>query len=70
MRCMEKCLTDQWPLNETYDHVVKAIGVPAGRIVFFDDSAENVESARNSGLQAVRVTSPHDVAGALAALGF
>ena len=52
-----------------YDHVVKAIGVPASRIVFFDDSAENIEGARNSGLTAVHVTSPDDVAKALAALG-
>jgi len=29
-----------------YDHVVKAIGVPASRILFFDDLAENIEAAR------------------------
>jgi glucose-1-phosphatase len=52
-----------------YDHVVKAIGLPASRIVFFDDSAENIEGARNSGLTAVHVTAPDDVAKALAALG-
>jgi putative hydrolase of the HAD superfamily len=57
------------PDAAAYDHVVKAIGVPAGRIVFFDDSAENIEGARNSGLQAVHVRSPDDVADALAALG-
>jgi FMN phosphatase YigB (HAD superfamily) len=52
-----------------FDHVVKAIGVPAGRIVFFDDSAENIEGARARGLASVHVTSPSDVAAALAALG-
>jgi glucose-1-phosphatase len=52
-----------------YDHVVKAIGVPAHRIVFFDDLAENIEGARARGLTAVHVTSPDDVADALAALG-
>ena len=52
-----------------YDHVVKAIGVPAQRIVFFDDLAENIEGARARGLIAVHVTSPDDVADALAALG-
>jgi FMN phosphatase YigB (HAD superfamily) len=57
------------PDAAAYDHVVKAIGVPAGRIVFFDDSAENIAGARNSGLQAVHVRSPDDVADALTALG-
>jgi HAD superfamily hydrolase (TIGR01509 family) len=67
------------PDAAAYDHVsslpkygprhVKAIGVPAERIVFFDDLVENVESARMRGLIAVHVTSPDDVAQALAALG-
>jgi HAD superfamily hydrolase (TIGR01509 family) len=56
------------PDAEAYDHVVKAIGVPAPRIVFFDDLAENIEGARARGLTAVHVTSPDDVAEALAAL--
>jgi putative hydrolase of the HAD superfamily len=57
------------PDAAAYDHVVKAIGVPASRIVFFDDLAENIEGARARGLTAVHVTSPDDVARALAALG-
>ncbi len=57
------------PDAEAYDHVVKAIGVPAGRILFFDDLAENIEGARHYGLAAVHVTSSNDVADALAALG-
>jgi putative hydrolase of the HAD superfamily len=57
------------PDAKAYDYVVKAIGVPAGRIVFFDDSAENIEGAKARGLTAVHVTSPEDVADALAALG-
>jgi glucose-1-phosphatase len=52
-----------------FDHVVKAIGVPASRIVFFDDIAENVEGARAAGLKAVHVRSSRDVADALDALG-
>ena len=48
---------------------MKAIGVPASRIVFFDDSAENIEGARARGLTAVHVTSPDEVAKALEALG-
>jgi putative hydrolase of the HAD superfamily len=57
------------PDAEAYDHVVRAIGVPASRIVFFDDSAENIEGARERGLTAIHVTSPNDVADALAVLG-
>ena len=57
------------PDAEAYDHVVKAIGVPASRIVFFDDSANNIAGARAYGLNAVQVTAPDDVAKALAALG-
>ena len=57
------------PDAEAYDHVVQAIGVPAGRIVFFDDLAENIEGARERGLKAVLVNSAEDVATALEALG-
>jgi len=57
------------PDAAAYDHVVKAIGVPANRIVFFDDLAENIVGARMRGLTAVHVTSPNDVAHALSALG-
>jgi putative hydrolase of the HAD superfamily len=57
------------PDAAAYDHVVKAIGVPASRIVFFDDLADNIDGARACGLTAVHVTTPDDVAKALAALG-
>jgi glucose-1-phosphatase len=57
------------PDAAAYDHVVKAIGVPASRIVFFDDLAENVEGARMCGLKAVHVKSSSDIADALTALG-
>jgi putative hydrolase of the HAD superfamily len=57
------------PDAAAYEHVVKAIGVPASRIVFFDDLADNIEGARACGLTAVHVTSPDDVAKAFAALG-
>ena len=56
------------PDAEAYDHVVRAIGVPAARIVFFDDLAENIEGARARGLKAVHVASADDVAEALTAL--
>jgi putative hydrolase of the HAD superfamily len=57
------------PDAAAYDHVIKAIGVPAGRIVFFDDSADNIAGAQARGLIGIHVTSPDDVADALAALG-
>ena len=57
------------PDAAAYDHVVQAIGVPAQRIVFFDDLAENIEGARARGLHGVHVRSSQDVAAALQALG-
>ena len=57
------------PDAAAYDHVIQAIGVPAARIVFFDDLAENIAGARLRGLTAVHVTSPDDVSRALSALG-
>ncbi|KRQ03490.1 HAD-IA family hydrolase [Bradyrhizobium manausense] len=57
------------PDAEAFDHVVAAMGVPASRIVFFDDLAENIEGARARGLTTVHVTSHHDVGVALKALG-
>ena len=57
------------PDAEAYDHVVRTIGVPAERIVFFDDLAENIAGAQAHGLRTVLVKSPDDVARALDALG-
>lgn len=57
------------PDAEAYDHVVQAIGVPAERILFFDDTLANIDGARARGLQAVHVRSAADVARALDALG-
>jgi glucose-1-phosphatase len=54
------------PDAEAFDFVVDAIGVPAGRILFFDDSLANVEGARACGLKAVHVTSRSTVRDALA----
>jgi len=52
-----------------FQFVAKEMGVPPARIVFFDDSAANVEGARASGLQVVQVNSIEDVAAALEELG-
>jgi glucose-1-phosphatase len=57
------------PEVAAFHHVVNAIGVPASRIVFFDDSAENIAGARAYGLTAVQVRSSDDVASTFAALG-
>jgi glucose-1-phosphatase len=57
------------PDAQAFDHVVAAMGVPASRIVFFDDLAENIDGARACGLTAVQVRSTADVAEALKALG-
>jgi glucose-1-phosphatase len=57
------------PDAAAYDHVVKAIGAPASRVVFFDDLADNIAGARAYGLTAVHVKSSEDVAQALTALG-
>jgi putative hydrolase of the HAD superfamily len=44
------------PDAEAFQFVVEAIGVPAERILFFDDVLANIEGARACGLQAVHVT--------------
>jgi len=57
------------PDRAAFDAVTDAIGVPAPRILFFDDSIENVAGAVDAGLQAVHVSSTSSVAAALAELG-
>ena len=57
------------PDAAAFRFVVNEIGVPAERIVFFDDSSDNVAGARACGLQAVHVTSHADVARTLGAMG-
>jgi FMN phosphatase YigB (HAD superfamily) len=53
------------PEPEAFAHVAREIGVAPGRILFFDDTAPNIEGARQAGLQAVHVRSPEDVANAV-----
>jgi HAD superfamily hydrolase (TIGR01549 family) len=57
------------PERAAYDHVCRAMGVPAASVMFFDDLPENVSAAREAGLQAVLVRSPDDVADCLRELG-
>jgi FMN phosphatase YigB (HAD superfamily) len=57
------------PDAAAYDHVIAQIGAPASRIVFFDDSAENIKGAESRGLIGVQVTSSADVERTFIALG-
>lgn len=57
------------PEKNAFDAIASQIGVPAGEVLFFDDTLENVQGALAAGLQAVHVTSPHDVLAALEAAG-
>jgi len=56
------------PEPAAFDHIVREIGVPASRILFFDDTLANVEAAAACGLQAVHVTSDDTVRNAVAVL--
>ena len=53
------------PDRAAFEHVARELGIPPGRILFFDDTEANVAGARAAGLQAVHVRSPEDVARAL-----
>jgi glucose-1-phosphatase len=57
------------PERAAFEHVCQSIGIPPAEVMFFDDSRENVEAARNAGMQAVLVRSPDDVRAALRELG-
>lgn len=53
------------PEPEAFRRVSERIGVPLEGILFFDDTAHNVEGARALGMQAVLVRSADDVRDAL-----
>jgi FMN phosphatase YigB (HAD superfamily) len=53
------------PERAAFEIISRAISVPVGRILFFDDTPANVEGARAAGLQAVHVKTPQDVEQAL-----
>jgi glucose-1-phosphatase len=53
------------PQPESFEHVLRAIGVPPPEVLLFDDLEPNVEAARALGLQAVVVKGPGDVRAAL-----
>lgn len=54
------------PERRAFEMVAREIGAPLERILFFDDTAPNVEGARAIGMPAVLVRSPADVLQALA----
>jgi glucose-1-phosphatase len=54
------------PHPAAFEHVLRAIGLPAAEVLLFDDLVPNVEAARALGLQAVLVRGPEDVREALA----
>jgi putative hydrolase of the HAD superfamily len=55
------------PDAAAFRFVIDEIGVPADRVVFFDDSLVNVEGARACGLRAVHIRALADVPAAVAA---
>jgi len=57
------------PQREAFEMISRSIGVPRERILFFDDTLENVDGARDAGLQAVHVKTPQDVKDALRRVG-
>jgi glucose-1-phosphatase len=56
------------PDADAFRFVVDAIGIPAPRILFFDDNLANVEGARACGIRAVQVTGRSTVSDTLCAL--
>ncbi|HET7402742.1 MAG TPA: HAD family phosphatase [Usitatibacter sp.] len=53
------------PERAAFEHIAREIGVPLPRILFFDDTAANVEAARALDMGAVLVRSPDDVRSAV-----
>ena len=54
------------PEPEAFANIATAIGVPLSRILFFDDTKENVEGAMAVGMRAVHVSSVHGITEAIA----
>ena len=49
------------PDAEIFHHLIEQLGVPPGRILFFDDNRINVEAARAVGIAAYRAEGPEEV---------
>lgn len=48
------------PEPRAFERVAREVGLPPGRILFFDDLPENVAGARAAGMPGVVVSSPRD----------
>jgi putative hydrolase of the HAD superfamily len=57
------------PSAEIYERTISAVGVPADRIAFFDDSAANVRAATEVGMRAYQVVGFGELCRQLRALG-
>lgn len=57
------------PQAEIYDRALARLNVAAAEAVFVDDVAENVEAARQSGMQAIHFRPGLDLPGEMARLG-
>ena len=57
------------PERRAFDSVADAMGFDSSKILFFDDSQENVIGAQDAGYQSVFVKSPADVKNALLEIG-
>ena len=53
------------PEREAFERVAAAIGAPPQRILFFDDTAANIEGARRLNMPSILVRSPEDVRAAV-----
>ena len=53
------------PDRAAFEAIERETGIELSKILFFDDSAENIAGARAAGLQAVWVQTPNDVINAL-----
>ena len=58
------------PERAAFDHICALTNIPAAKFLFFDDLSENVQAARDAGLQGVLVQSPDDVAAAFRSYGY
>lgn len=57
------------PDREAFEAISNVTGVCLDRMLFFDDTEENVNGARAAGMQAIHVTAHSDVKNALADIG-
>jgi putative hydrolase of the HAD superfamily len=57
------------PDREVFEYVIRDLGVPPRRIAFFDDTAVNVEAAREAGMIAFEVDGMAELESQLQGLG-